>query len=207
MLCHQVIHRHFTTVISLPLKNLLFCETAADSCDTDGCECWFMFSRNVRSEQKTAVDEYRYTDTDKKKKNQYCFLFNLVDFGHLFSWFPVFLMQDEARPACCISPVLFLALWNSLLSQVQGPAHLVQIKPPWQHAADISDCSHRVLKKRNVLVLVKKTVSTNVCCVCVASFVLYFTEEKTYSTMLSLFVPSVKGRVWCKNVYRKFPFV
>lgn len=41
-------------------------------------------------------------------------------------------VQDEARPTCCISPVLFLALWNSLLSQVQGPARLVTFSCWWR---------------------------------------------------------------------------
>lgn len=117
-----------------------------------------MFSRNVRSERKTAVDEYRYTDTDKKKKNQYFFLFNLVDFGHLFSWFPVFLVR---------------AGW--------GSPHLLHLSCfVFSLMKLIAVPGSRTCPSGNVFVLVKKTVSTNVCCVCVCGqfcFIFYGGEN------------------------------
>lgn len=70
-------------------------------------------------------------------------------------------------------------------------------KTPRRHAADISDCSHRVLEKRYVLVLVKKTVSTNVCCASGQLCFMFYGGENIFHNpvffFVCLFVSSVRA--------------
>lgn len=149
-------------------------------------------------------------NTDIKNENQYFFLFNLVVFGPLFFWFLVFLMPAGMRlapPAKSLFCFVF-----SLIKLIDVPGSPIRPsgsdKTPWRHAADISDCSHGVLEERYVLVLVKKTVSTNVCCASgQLCFILYGGENIFHNPVFCLFVCFQReGCVWCKNVYRKFPF-
>lgn len=149
---------------------------------TEGGCCW---SIDIRTQRR-------------RKTNIFFYLIwlTLAPFspGSRCFWCP----QGRGSPHRSISPLLFLALWNSLPFQVPGSD-----KSPRRHAADISDCSHRVLEKRNVLVLVRRLYrQMSAVCVCGQLCFIFYGGENIFR----LFVPGVKGRVWCKNVYGKFLF-
>lgn len=86
--CHWVIRHYLTTdwcLTAVPLsscENLRLAVVTLTSATVDLC-----FPGTSEVIGRRPLLEYRYTDT-KKTKNRYFFLFNLVDFGPLFSWFP-----------------------------------------------------------------------------------------------------------------------